>query len=54
MFEQEVKKKSKVTPGLLIVFGIFIMSMVVIINNSIVVENSIEHINTFNEDKEEM
>lgn len=44
MFEQEVKKKSKITSGLLIIFGIFLMSIVVIANNSVVLQNSIENI----------
>ncbi|WP_317366547.1 hypothetical protein [uncultured Tyzzerella sp.] len=39
MFQEEVKKKSKITPGLLIIIGVFLMSIVVIINNSRFVEN---------------
>ncbi len=54
MFEQEVKKKSKITPGLLIVFGIVLMSMVVVINNSTFVENSLQNIKTWKENKQNM
>lgn len=54
MFEQEIKEKSKITPGLLIIFGIFLMSIVVIINNSTFVQNSVESIKTFKEAKQEM
>ena len=50
MFEQEVKKKSKITPGLLIIFGIFLMSIVVIANNSTVLQNSIESIRDLNKE----
>ncbi len=54
MFEQEIKKKDKITPGLLIVFGIFLMSMVVIVNNSMFIENSIKSIKAFKEVRQEM
>lgn len=50
MFEQEVKKKSKITTGLLIIFGIFLMSIVVIANNSVVLQNSIENIKTLRQE----
>lgn len=51
MFQQEVKKKSKVTSGLLILFGIFFMSMVVIINENAVVETAKQHIQEFKDYK---
>ncbi len=52
MFEHNIKKKSKITPGILIIFGIFLMSIVVIINNSTIVETSIQNIKTWKESKE--
>lgn len=52
MFEEDFKKKSKITPGLLIIFGIILMSIVVVINNSTIVETSIENIKIWKESKE--
>ncbi len=52
MFEHNIKKKSKITPGVLIIFGILLMSLVVIINNSTIIQTSIENIKTWKESKE--
>lgn len=51
MFEQEIEKKSKITPGLLIVFGIFFMSIIVIINDNMVIDNLNDNIKYISEDK---
>lgn len=51
MFEQEVKKKSKLTSGVLILFGILFMSVVVIINENAVIETAKQHIQDFKDYK---
>lgn len=38
MFSNEIKKKSKITSGLIIILGIFLMSIVVLVDNSFIIE----------------
>ncbi len=52
MFNQRFKKKSKITPGLLIMLGIVFMSMVVIINNSLVLQKIENDVKNYKEYKQ--
>ena len=47
MFSTEAKKKSRITSGLIIIIGIFLMSILVIIDNTITMKQTYNNIEVY-------